>query len=182
MIGSHVVPLAYALSIAGDGPVLEVGMGFASTPLIHRLCCGRRKVFSFDNDEAYAKIFSGFADCREDGSTKPHHDVKYIQSYKDIDFGQHHWSVVFVDCSPWDARNHVAKYVADQCEILVVHDSDHWSTDPNKWICRDLRPLFRYHAEYRYQLPPTMVFSNIHDIRFAEVEMVPSPEQRKVAT
>ena len=55
MIGSHVVPLAYALSLASERPVLEVGMGFASTPLIHRLCCGRRSILSFDNVEKYAE-------------------------------------------------------------------------------------------------------------------------------
>lgn len=131
--GSHLVPLMACIT-ATRGPVLEVGIGHWSTPLLHRYCvaAGRRLV-SIESDREWAKLFMHL--------NVSHHQVQAASYNESLErLAGEDWSVVFLDHSPGFRRAHDALPFLDRAEFIVVHDFaedvkaaftadvlDHWS-------------------------------------------------------
>src|SRR5262245_56818921 len=71
--GTHFIPLAAAVArTAGGGPVLELGFGDHSTPLLH-LMCHDRLVVSADNNELWLRRYERFR--------SPRHELHYVPAW-----------------------------------------------------------------------------------------------------
>ena len=115
--GSHVPLLAAVVAIARPGPVLEVGVGDSSTPLLREMCKAMgRKLVGVDTSEEWARRYGAL-------------HVKDWAAFDEV-FLSETWSVVFVDSSPWLHRlGVVTKVRAVLTEHIVIHDTDNQSGD-----------------------------------------------------
>lgn len=116
-IGSHVPFLAAAVART-TGPVLELGMGFWSTPLLHYLCRGRRLV-SVDREKEWADRFGRYQ--------SPTHEIHVIREYEDtlaVSLAEPKWGVIFLDCSPGECRGDMAVALKGRALYLVCHDTE----------------------------------------------------------
>lgn len=155
--GSHIPVLTKLLAVI-DKPVVELGMGWNSTPLLHWLCKDKGLFLtSFESDHEWIKLFMDFADAGHDielidfVERKPHFSCH-------ADFG-----VVFVDHRPARKRRDSVRYFADKSDYIVLHDSE--LSDNPAYKYTPLYSEFRYVFEYtRVGQPNTVILSNKKDL------------------
>lgn len=138
-----------------DGPVLELGMGISSTPLLHMLCFDRdRLLVSYEHDQQYANMFRKY---RSEA-----HKFKLVKNWDEVDTKEHKWSVVLVDHKP-DERRVVEIQRFAWVDYLVVHDSE---PNNNHIFGYDkIFPLFKYRYDYTKARTHTTVLSNTKDLK-----------------
>lgn len=112
--GSHLPPLLACIAVT-EGPVLELGVGFFSTPHLHALCGAMgRLLFSVEgNLDWYSefKRYSGGA-----------HHVLVSEEFERLP--KHKWGVAFIDHSPGGAnRANAFRQLIDVSDYVVVHDA-----------------------------------------------------------
>lgn len=125
--GTHMIPLTVAV-LNTSGPVLELGCGDYSTPLLHALCANEsRTLISADTDKKWLSLF-------KDLESKWHRFV-YVPVYQDdweknpnpqkwSDIGNDtHWSVVLIDHRPGERRIVDIIRLRDHVDVFVVHDT-----------------------------------------------------------
>lgn len=162
--GTHMACLV-AAAVHTDGPILEMGAGDYSTPLLHSVCSkNERYLLSTDTDQ---KWLSYFTDMENDW-----HKFKYVKVYED-DWeinpqpnewdaigGDRHWSVVFIDHRPGERRVIDIARLRNNTEIFVVHD-----TEQSEYYYEPLLSSFRYkYVDKRYTTQTTVVSDTI-DVR-----------------
>ena len=112
---SH-LPSLFSCLLATNGPVLEVGAGDWSTPLLRQYCkTAERKFVSIEEDPVWAAKYGSF--CHSGDELTAMLKAAAEQSKK-IPFG---WSVVFMDHNG-HRRAKDALLFADAAEYIVVHD------------------------------------------------------------
>lgn len=130
-----------------QGPVLELGCGNYSTPMLH-LMCRDRKLVSLDNTPEW---LSNFSELRT-----PRHEIHQVDRWDDckwIDEG--FWDVVFVDHSPPERRILELRRLMHRARYIVVHDTE----DPC-YLYESVFPDFKHRYDYRLLDPWTTVLSN----------------------
>lgn len=150
---THIAPLAWAVTTFTDGPVLELGIGYNSTLLLHMLC-RKRKLVSLDNNKEWAMRFAPL--------DNDYHQIIYTPSWEECTFDKEHWGVVFVDHAPALRRKEDIKRLVDKCDIMVIHD-----TEPildSSYLFSEIFPLFPYIFHYRIIMPNTSIVSKTIDI------------------
>lgn len=155
---SHIPVLIKTLELS-DGPVLELGMGMMSTPLMHILCeASNRELTSYDSDERYVKEFSKFAS----GS----HNIGLVTRWSAPDITSiirsTEWSVVLVDQKPAEARIEAIQLLT-KADYIIVHDTQLHAESPN-YAYDQIFPLFKYLYDYKKFPTWTTVLSNKHDV------------------
>jgi len=153
--GTHIFPLITVLAHT-DGPILEIGTGDYSTPLLHALCSkNERFILSVDTYQAWLNLFLDLS--------KPWHQFKYIapDDYASLEFqgAGKRWGVVFIDGAPAERRIEDIKRLRDKTDIFVLHDVE----DP-LYNYQPLISSFTYHYLYDRYLPNTMVVSDKVDV------------------
>jgi hypothetical protein len=114
--GTHIEALAWALAKAPEGPVLELGGGWFSTPLLRGWCeATGRLLITAERDEAWrAGLSARFADS--DG----HH---LLPGAPTLD-----WALVLVDSGGDTAagspRAEAIRLLRDHAAVLVCHDTE----------------------------------------------------------
>lgn len=151
--GSHIPILVKVMSIS-DGPVLELGAGFFSTPLLGWLCRAKGREFvSYENNEKWCEAL------RRNIGFHP----KFVKNWGDIKVDDTHWSVAFIDLRPGIRRKVCANRLKDNADYIVIHDSE---PDINKFYrYTDIYPLFKYRYNYTKVRPNTVVLSNFKDLK-----------------
>jgi hypothetical protein len=118
---THQPLLIHMLNTISEGDVLEFGMGWHSTPLMHLLCgIQGRALLSVDTDKKWFDKFLGYI--------SPWHDL-LLAEQKEIYDGTHsmfkkHYVVAFVDAAPAEIRQPVIERVKDMADYVIVHDSE----------------------------------------------------------
>jgi hypothetical protein len=137
--GTHLGPLIAVMNKT-DGDVLELGIGFFSTPYLHYQCLlSDRKLFSYDNDRGWVRKFVGnFGGYKY---RSPNHDFNYIKDWKDADIDKF-WDVALIDHSPDSRRIEEVKRLADNARYIIIHDSNERHED--KYHYSEIYPLFKY--------------------------------------
>lgn len=151
--GSHLSPLL-ACVCATRGPVLELGIGHFSTPILHAVCenLGRRLVSVEDNEE----WFSAFTKYSK-GS--------HVVVLKDYDaIATENWGVVFIDNSPGGIRRKTdfVRFIKSS-DYVVVHDYELDNKEAIQPILDGGKINYVVYDEYR---PPTLVASMNMSIPF----------------
>lgn len=148
---SHMAMLIKTIMLT-DKPVLEIGSGLFSTPLMHWLCKMRGlKLVTYENIEEYYKFAKGFQ--------SPNHRIKFVKDWNEIDL-KTHWGVVLIDHHPSEQRGLDAIRLKDKADYLVLHDSE----KPEFYNYEQAYPHFKYKFDWKECKPWTTVLSNFKDL------------------
>jgi ubiquinone/menaquinone biosynthesis C-methylase UbiE len=150
--GSHIPMLVKAIEMTNK-PVLELGIGYNSTPLLHWLCADKGiGLLSLESDPEWLKKFLEF---RTDN-----HILAEFNFDNSLDvLGVDDFGVVFVDHRPARKRRSSALFFKDKADIIILHDSELADNPAYKYT--GIYKEFKYKYEYkRVGTPYTMVLSN----------------------
>jgi len=158
--GTH-QPVLYEAVMRTSGPVVEFGIGYNSTPWLHKLCDGR-KLLSAETDIRWLLAFLHFASPGQ-------HRFVLVKNLDALlrDIMAVPWSVAFVDQGAWDDRVATVMALKDKARFIVLHDCDYFVTHS----LLEFDELFKYHKEflplepwpYPRTGPPTLLASNFED-------------------
>lgn len=150
---SHLPVLMRAVT-ATTGPVLELGTGYYSTPVLHWLCAGtQRRLVSYEHHQKYAEWAQMFQ--------APWHEVAWIEEWDRAPIDQP-WDVAFIDHGPSARRAVDLRRLAPYARFVVLHDTD---GRLNKlYGYPEVYPCYRYNVQWtRGGRPYTNVLSNTVD-------------------
>lgn len=120
--GSHSVPMMVAFEHT-TGPVLELGSGYFSTPMLHHVCKrANRPLLTLESDAKWLETFKHFS--------SDHHRLVHFAHAKDrsydinqlVDFDR--IGLCFVDHSPCQRRIDDIKALRSKVDVFVVHDTE----------------------------------------------------------
>lgn len=114
--GSH-IPTLLAAFASTTGPVLEVGAGHYSTPLLHSLCsAAQRKLVTLESDPMWWERFASLS--------SEIHDIRLLENWDGWEsvMTEEPWGLVFIDHAPSEHRPLVLAKVPGSA-IAVVHDA-----------------------------------------------------------
>ena len=153
------MPLLNALEKV-DGPVVELGMGFVSTPVLHALLVGtkpQRTLLSVEWDPTWVKGLREF-------QNKWHqfYLVQEIENLKRL-LKATKWAVVLVDFalrdkSPEDsysARIDMVETLRNHAKIIVLHDTEDVRLRTSRWFT--VRDTFKYRREFGEETKTTVL-------------------------
>jgi hypothetical protein len=162
--GTHLPVLKHMVGVT-TGPVLEMGMGYNSTPILHELCQDRLLV-SLDSQTEWVEKFADLRSLSHKIRTVSNWDdiARYLQTIL--------WDIVLIDHWPCERRIIDMQLLRHNTRFMVVHD-----TEPRVAHCYNYEPtlsLFRYQWEFRDLEPYTTVVSMTDSIPMY------FPTQRKI--
>ena len=147
------IPLLIKTVQISEGPVLEIGGGPYSTPILHWLCKDMgRMLYTYENDIDY------FRYCKTFQSKL--HVVRFIEDWDKLKANRH-WGVVFIDHHPCDQRAIDAIKFKDHADYVVIHDTDR----DVKYGMDKVWPNFKYRYDWQLSKPYTSVVSNFKDLK-----------------
>lgn len=144
------LPLLAACVAHTSGPVLELGCGAYSTPLLHALCVGRPLV-TLENDAAWHTRFFHLA--------RGQHTMKLIGGpWEEVGLGGP-YDVALIDHSPPVRRVEEIVRLRGQVRLFVVHDTEHrgYGYEP-------VLTSFPHRVEWQGYAPWTSVVSDLDDL------------------
>ncbi len=168
--GTHQVPLVTAV-MNTDGPILDLGCGDFSTPILHAICSvNQRTLVSVDAGNAGEGSDPGkkwlrlFLDLE-----RPWHKFVYVPVWENPKKPQPnkwnhvgndtHWSIVLIDHAPGERRGTEIQRLRSHTDIFVVHD-----TEQSYKGYRSILPSFKYRVVYRRYKKQTTVVSDTVDV------------------
>jgi hypothetical protein len=149
--GSHQAPLVGCVGACARyaNPVLELGVGHFSTPLLHSLCGAiGLPLISVESDKKWCDEFE------PEYSSLEHWfwTGDYEPIVTDLIHTHHRFSVAFLDQS--DGRPAMFAKLLPCCRYIVVHDYE-------REVREGIEPqLPQWHKVYDKYLPPTLVASS----------------------
>ena len=144
---------------ASEGPIIELGGGLFSTPLLHWLCAEeRRTLITYDDNRDFDRFLRSFVSRS--------HTIHLIDNWDDIDINAYHWGLAFVDHSPVNdpinttsRRQYDMLRLKDKADYIVVHDSNEKEYgDGSFWN------NFKYVHHWTWATPNVTIVSNIKEI------------------
>lgn len=153
--GSH-LPLLIKVFNLSEGPVLEMGMGLFSTPVLHWLCLdNKRELVSYDNTREYYDMNKTFE--------SPTHKIFYVDNddWRAADIDKH-WGMVFIDQHPSLRRGEDAVRLAQLADYVVMHDTN----DEPGHNYQKVWAHYKYRYDWKRQKPYTTVLSNFKELNF----------------
>jgi hypothetical protein len=167
--GSNSIPLTLT-SLLTTGDVLELGMGFFSTPLLHNVTSdfGRRLVSVDTKFEWLSKFL-------EYNKTQNHH-VVLVDAESIIKYGSDNtWGLVLVDHSTADTRYLNIIDLAKKAQIVVAHDAEKPSDHMYKYEEKAVRKYYKYSCKFsvytskdKSSYYSTLILSNWYDVKILE--------------
>jgi len=134
------------------GPILELGVGFCSTPYLHWICYpDKRRVVSYENNPEYYPFAKSWEDT--------FHEIHCLDDFSKADLSED-WEVAFVDHSPGERRAIESSRLV-HADYVVCHDSE--GRNDRRYHLSTIEKLFKYQWIYADAYPHTTVFSNKFD-------------------
>ena len=157
---THQPILIHVLNTITDGDVLEFGMGWNSTPLMHLLCgIQGRNLFSVDTDPERYDKFIKYA--------SPWHYLN-LSAQGPISDGTHFmfekkFRIAFIDAAPAEIRQPVIERMKDMVDYIIVHDSE-CTFQGRVNVYRYDFSMFKHVLHFKPMNPATSVLSNLDEI------------------
>jgi len=157
---THQPILIHVLNTITDGDVLEFGMGWNSTPLMHLLCgIQGRNLFSVDTDPEWYDKFIKYA--------SPWHYLN-LSVQGPIYDGTHFmfekkFRIAFIDAAPAEIRQPVIERMKDMVDYIIVHDSE-CTFQGRVNVYRYDFSMFKHVLHFKPMNPATSVLSNLDEI------------------
>lgn len=127
-------------------PVLELGMGDYSTPILHHLCQDRHLV----STEYKKDWMEKFKDLES-----PIHKIFHVEDWDSFDINMHSWGVAFVDHSPGERRVADIDRLINIADFVIVHDSQEAGYKYEPSFAK-----YKYRYDYKRYETYTTVLSN----------------------
>jgi len=136
-----------------SGDVLEMGMGYFSTPILHWLCISQKRILiSYENDPTYYYRFD---------VDNIFHSAYLVKSWDDAPI-EKFWDVVLIDHAPSERRKVDIARLANWAKYIVIHDTR--SNQEKHYQYKEIWHLFKYRWDYNVHCQTTVV-SNFVDIK-----------------
>ncbi len=130
-------------------PVLELGAGHYSTPLLHYACkAAGITLVTLDSDKAWVAQF--------DDLRSPQHHIFHVPNWDACDVLDREWSIVLVDHAPGNRRGAELLRVKGKARWYVVHDSQMTATG-----YPEVRPQFLYLRHYNRDCPEIRTMTDV---------------------
>ena len=168
---SHFPVLAAGLAKT-TGAVLELGMGWGSTPLLHAVCRAQnRTLASFETDRNWLDRFSFLHEGGEVGF-RTHHMYfieDWLKGFPWVTAGP--YGVALIDCAPGEIRKDLALRLKGKAKFILLHDA---LSDPphgaGNYRYDEIVPEFRFVECYRVVRPATLILSDFEPFGLLEEE------------
>ena len=147
------LPMLAACVAHTSGPVLELGCGEFSTPVLSALCLARH-LLSVESDPAWLAQF--------DYLRRAGHRIELVESWDDAPIDVQ-WDVVLIDHAPAARRVVDIMRLKDLARLIVLHDTEHRLYEYDL-----IWPAFKYRAEWKRRAPWTSVVSNFESLEWLE--------------
>lgn len=153
--GTHMPVLASVVAIAPPGPILEIGVGRCSSPLLVHMCKAMgRELIGLDSEQSWLDEISliGYQNLvhMPDWNKLP----EWLKAMGDF---CKKWPIVFVDHGPGDSRLPVTKMVRPYARQLVCHDT----FNPGYLVGFDAYlDTFKYRYDFTWMPSSTSVVSD----------------------
>jgi len=160
--GTHLAPLIQCMGRT-HGDVLEMGMGYFSTPYLHYQCLlSERHLTSYDNDKGWVKRFSysTFSNHKYQGR---YHDLIYVKSFDDAKI-EKPWDVALIDHSPSERRIVDVRRLSDYAKYIVIHDSNDDRHGRKEYKYQEVYPLFKHRKVWDKEDRHATVLSNFESL------------------
>jgi hypothetical protein len=132
-----------------DGPILELGVGFCSSPYLHWMCYPqKRRLVSYEGHPDFFEFANSWQDT--------FHEVHCSADWDAADLSQS-WSIAFVDHSPGERRA-IETARLTHADFVVIHDSE--GRSEKNYHLSTVEHLFRYRWKWLGAYPQTSVWSN----------------------
>ena len=161
--GTHMTALI-AAAMHTQGPILELGCGDYSTPLLHSICSAtERKLISAESDLSWLSFFMDLRCAWHTFISVPVRDAnnQTIHLWDTID-PEEHYGMVFIDHAPALRRIEDIKRLREKTDVFVIHDTE----DP-RYNYESILPTFKYqYVDSRYAITTTVVSDTIDVSKF----------------
>lgn len=124
--------LLVGAALRTKGPILELGVGWYSTPLLHEIARAMgRPLWTVDNNMDWLGQFMGLAD--EELEQGFYHDLKLVGWWGELFDGTvssayrpfpDHFGLVFVDQGQPCEREYAVRGLIDRADVFVLHDTE----------------------------------------------------------
>jgi len=143
--------------LASEGPILELGGGLFSTPLLHWMCeDNQRLLYTYEHNQDFMTFLERF-------NSNSHHVIS-VDNWETVKFPEIHWGMVFIDHNP--GRHHVQKRqdaalkLKNNSDFIVIHDTEERGfRDGVFWS------NFKYLYHWRKARPYVSVMSDLKEIK-----------------
>jgi hypothetical protein len=173
---THQASLVAAM-LATRGPILELGGGWYSTPLVSAFSVAQQRVAcTVETNDPFLQLLKAYSsplhefhhlagyDFEPSGKFSPRPGTtraEYIgiqQRFLDELCARHRepWSIVFIDQRPGFLRTPSLEHFANRAEFLVVHDTEHPAYEYEPLLSQ-----FRFRCDVRLHVPATTIVSNV---------------------
>ena len=178
--GSH-FPILAGVVAGSTGPVLELGAGNWSTPMLHYMCRGmNRMLVTADNDPTWITTFAEYR--------RTWHELHAVTDWAAFDLEgvarqQGAFAVAFIDCAPGEIRHDLIRRLQGHARYIIAHDSERdWETGAN-YLYETVTPLFKHVTEFRRFRPYTLILSDQapFEIEPCDRDWFPSPSHLRVS-
>lgn len=160
---SHQPVLIHTLNTITEGDVLEYGMGWHSTPIMHIICGMQgRNLLSVETDKNWFNKFVGY---RSEKHELVRLDEDELCKWTHPFFTKK-YSVAFIDGAPGWARHIVLNKLKDYADYFVVHDTEEavrnfkYTAFTYEWDFTG----FKHHYHIERFGPATSLLSNLDEI------------------
>jgi len=149
---SHSTLLTAAFQVT-TGPVLELGTGLGSTPMLHGLCGStKRLLHSVESNRPWFDELT--PEYKRDW-----HTFRFTENFLHLPEYQKEWGLVFVDHGIINER-HVSIMALSEVPMIVVHDTCH----PRLYNYEEAFSHFKFRYDLSLYGPQTSVVSNTEDV------------------
>ncbi len=156
--GSH-IPVLVKMMEQINGPVLELGVGHSSTPILHWLCAEKGlPLLSLEDDESWYEEFSSFKTFN--------HRVELVENWDILDKFKVYktdWSMVLIDNNPVKKRWRMAKRLRNHADFILLHDAEPENDNKNHYS--RIYHMFEYKYIYDKVYPFTAIVSKTKEIK-----------------
>ena len=154
-------PMLIKVVQATEGPIIELGSGLFSTPLLHWLCFDKKRTLI--TCESYLHYLEFANKFKAD-----FHDIRFIKDWEKENF-EGRYSVVLIDHNV-NGRKHTrgddALRFKDIADYIVLHDAGDEAHE--KYGYAEMYPQFKYRYDWKGCYPHTTVLSNFKDLSWLQ--------------
>lgn len=138
-----------------DGPILELGSGLFSTPLLHWLCAEKgRKLVTYEDTQEYYRFARRFR--------TETHEVNFVTDWDKESFNKTKWDVVLIDHGVKRRVKDILR-LKNCAKYIVIHD-----TEDKIYGYDKIWSKFKYVYHWKFCTPWTSVVSNKKTLKIFE--------------